>query len=187
MVGESIIEEILTYLEKKGPTNTFRLASVIGMERYQLLNILKKLEEKQAVKFEYGNVIFLKFVSEEISKPVEVQKISLTSEKVVRRKPAKSKVVQLLQTENKQLQGKLSELKETIKELEKKASAHPNTIIKTITKIRIKKVPVIKKIPVPSLKKREKKVKEKPKVKRKFKLFTFLKKLKIIKKPKFVK
>lgn len=198
MAGEDIISEILGYLEKAGPTNTFRLSSVMGMERDQLLSILKKLEEKQAIRFEYGNAVFLKFVSGEKPQSAEVHKISPPSEKAAKRKSKKSKAVLLLQTENTQLQKKLSELKETVKELEKKASARPKTITRTITKTVVKKVPVIrtvvKRIPSPAKKEKEKKVKETQKLKKKFKLpsfklpaFTFMKNIKKLKEPKFVK
>ena len=201
MVGEDIIiSKLLEYLKRAGPTNTFRLASVIGMERDQLLGILKKLEEKQAVRFEYGNAVFIKFVSEEKSRPVEITKTSFAPKKRAKRKSQKSKALQLLQTENKQLQGKLLELKETVKELEKKTRVRPKTITKTLTKTVIKKVPVtkivVKKVPVVKTvvkrihlsSKIKKKIKEKLKSKKfKFPKFTFMKNIKKIKKPEFIK
>lgn len=198
MVGEDIISEILVYLKKAGPTNTFRLSSIMGLERDKLLHILKRLEEKEAIRFECGNAAFLKFVSGEKPRPkaVKIEKSPPRPSTKVKRKPAKPRVLQLLQTENKQLQEKLSELKETVKELEQKAVARPKTITRTVIKTIIKKVPVIKtvvkRIPVPLLPKKERKIKEKPKAKKfefpkKFPKFTFMKNIKQLKKPEFVK
>ncbi len=208
MVGEDIISEVLEYLKKAGPTNTFRLASVMGIDRAKLLNLLKKLEEIQAIQFEHGNAVFLKFVSEEKpkSKPAEIEKPSPHPEQKIKTKSVKSakqKALQLLQTENTHLKGKLSELKETVKELEKKASARPKTITRTViekvpvTKTIIKKVPVIKTVvkkifvrpsSLPAKKEKELTVKKKLKL-FSFKLpkFTFLKNIKKIKEPEFVK
>ncbi len=204
MADEDVIRGILTYLEKNGPTNTFRLSSVMGIDRAKLLSLLKKLEEKQAIRFEHGNAVFIKSISKE--KPAEVQKTSLLPEKAVRRKPAKSKALQSLQTENTQLQLKLSKLKETVKELEKKAHTRPKTITRTITKTVVKTVPVtktvIKKVPV--IKTVVKKIyvhpsplpakKEKKTVKKRLKLpsfkmpsFTFMKNIGKLKTPEFVK
>ena len=202
MAGEDIISELLEYLKRAGPTNTFRLASVIGMERDQLLGILKKLEEKQAIRFECGNAVFIKFISEEKPKPAEITKTSFAPKKRVKRKPQKSKALQLLQTENTRLHRKLLALKETLKELEKKAHARPKTITKTITRTVVKKVPVVKtvvkRIPAPRSQKKEKKIKPKklkkkskkfkvPKFKFKVPKFKFLKSIKQLKKPEFVK
>ncbi len=197
MVGEDVISEILEYLKKAGPTNTFRLSSVMDIDRAKLLNLLKQLEEKQAIRFEHGNAVFIKFVSGEKPKTVEFETSSPRPKQKIERKPAQSKALQLLQTENTQLRGKLSRLKETVRELEKKASARPKTITRTIikkvpvTKTTIKKVPVVKtvvkriSVPRPLLSKK----KEKPKVKRKFKMpsFTFMKNIKQLKKPEFAK
>ena len=196
MVGEDVVYKILDYLEKKGPTNTFRLASVIGMERDQLIKVLKRLEEKQAIRFEYGNALFLKFISEEKakpieSKPLETTKLSSAPPKKVKRK---SKALQFLQTENTQLQRKLSELKETVKELGKKASARPKT--RTVTKTIIRKVPVIKTVvkKIYLSPRKKKKNGKKPTIKKKFKLpsfklpkFTFMKNIKQLKEPEFAK
>ncbi len=214
MAGEDIIGEILVYLKKAGPTNTFRLSSVMGLERDKLLHILKRLEEKQAIKFECGKAIFIKFISREEPQPAEITKTSPKSEKRVKRKPAKSKALQLLQTENTQLQKKLSGLKETVKELEKKATARPKTITRTVTKTVVKKVPMIKTVvkrifvhPSPLPPKKEKKNKKTPKLKQKLKKlktskkfrlpkiklpkfefpkFTFIKNIKQLKKPEFI-
>ena len=211
MVGEDITYQILEYLKKKGPTNTFRLSSVMGMERDQLIKVLKRLEEKQAIKFECGKAIFLKFISEEKPKPIESKPIETA--KIFSAPPPrakrKSKALQLLQTENAQLQRKLLKLKESIKELEKKASARPKTITRTITKTVVKKVPVtktiIRKVPViktvikrihlsPLPSKKNKKTEKESTGKKKFKLpsfklpqFTFMKNIKQLKKPEFAK
>ncbi len=158
MVGRGITTEVLEYLKKEGSTNTFKMARMMGLERNKLLTLIGRLEEKEAVKMERGKVIFLKFPAVQepvlkkpaktISSPPEQQKIK----KIAIRKLAKPNEVLLLQTENKQLQRKVVQLGETMKELERKASAVPKTITKTVTRIIIKKVPVtktiIKKVPV---------------------------------------
>lgn len=196
-MGEDVISKILDYLEKAGPTNTFRLSSVMSIDRAKLLSLLKKLEEKQAIRFEHGNVVFIKFVSGETPKPTEVKEPSFQPQKIAARKPAKPKALQLLQTENTQLQLKLSKLKETVKELEKKAHARPKTITRTITKTVVKKVPVIKTMvkrifvhpsPLPAKKEKEPTIKKKLKLPS-FKLsqFTFMKNIKKLKEPEFVK
>ncbi len=158
MAGEDITSEVLKYLKEEGPTNTFRLTRMMGLERNRLLTLIGKLEEKEAVKFERGNVIFLKFLPEgkaitkassEPRKEATPIKLEPSSEKL--------KIKEFLQTENlrsenKQLQRKVSQLGEAMKELERKASAAPKTITKTVTRTIIKKVPVtktiIKKVPV---------------------------------------
>lgn len=152
--------KILEYLEKQGPANTFRLARVLGIDRHQLLNIIGKLEAKGAIAVRSGMVQFLKFPREEkVASEPERKVLSATPKS----HKAKSKVLQTLQTENKLLKEKLSELKETMQELEQKASVYPKTITRTvikriqsppkiITKVVTKNVPVIKtvikKIPV---------------------------------------
>ncbi len=170
MVGEDINSEILKYLKEEGPTNTFRLTRMMGLERNKLLTLIGKLEQKEAVKCERGNVIFLKFPSiSSIEKPVKaisrlpeqknIEQAATIEKRVVEkrvqaaiRKPAQPKALLQLQAENKQLQRKVWQLGETMKELEQKAQAAPKTITKTVTKTIIKKVPVtktvIKKVPV---------------------------------------
>lgn len=169
MAGENINSgvnsEILKYLKEEGPTNTFRLTRMMGLERNKLLTIIGKLEEKEAVKCERGNVIFLKFLSTEkpvkavaplLSLPEQQKNEQAAARTPAKRKlakpPVKSKALLLLQAENKQLQQKVWRLGETVKELEEKASAAPKTITRTVTKSIIKKVPVvktiIKKVPV---------------------------------------
>jgi len=167
---EDIINEVLGYLKEKGPTNTFRLAGDIGLERHKLLHILEKLEEKGIVGFKHGLAMFLEFPAEEEEKPkpVEIKVSSPKLKKKVKpkktrpkRKPAKA--WQVLQTENKQLKEKLLEVEETMIKLEKKASAVPKTIIKKVPVVKtiIKKVRVVKEIPVPPAPKKKKKVKRK--------------------------
>jgi len=196
MVSVDIINEILEYLKKEGPTNTFRLARDIGLERHKLLNLLEKLEKKGAIEFKHGLAIFLEFPAEEKPKPAEIKESSPKP----KRKPAKPQAWQFFQAENKQLKEKLLEVEETMKKLEKKANAVPKTITKTI----IKQIPitktVIKKVsaPLPRKKKKNKR-KTKKKIKRdiskkkskirKFKLpkFKFMKNIKQLKKPEFAK
>lgn len=84
MTGENIVSEILGYLKNRGPTNTFRLAREIGLDRHELLDILERLEEKQAVRFEHGNAIFIKFISK---KKLKAKKISIP--KVIKKTPVK--------------------------------------------------------------------------------------------------
>lgn len=184
--------QILDYLKKEGPTNSFRLAHKLRIDRYKLLNILKKLEEKQAIRFKHGNAIFIKFISEEKPKPTKIKEPSSKAKEMVKlkvkRKPGKPKALEFLQIENKQLREKLAESEDIIKELGKKASARPKTITRTITKTIIKKVPVIKtvikRIPLPP--KQEKKIQEQSK-KRLFKLpkFDLMAGIKNLKIPKF--
>ncbi len=132
---------VLEYLEKNGAANTFRLARVLGIDRQRLLDSIKRLEAKGAVMVKGGTVQFLKYISEEkaISKP---EKKVLPPVSGPSRAKAKSKVLQVLQTENKQLKVKLADLKSSMKELEKKASASPKT--KIITRTIVKRVPVTK-------------------------------------------
>lgn len=131
--------EILEYLKKQGSANTFRLARKLGIDRHQLLNIIERLEAKGAVAVRSGMVQFLRFLPEE--KKEAPPRIPKPKENVPSAKP---KVLETLQSENKLLKEKLTELKGTIQELEQKASAHPKTIIRNITKTVVKKVPVIK-------------------------------------------
>lgn len=183
--------QILEYLKKEGPTNSFRLAHKLKTDRYKLLNIIQKLETKGALSIKGGVVQFLKFPREEKPKPVKIKEPSPKPKKKAefkaRRKPGKPKVLEFLQIENKQLRERLAGTEDIIKELEKKASAHPKIVTRIITKTVIKKVPVIKtvvkRIPFPL--KQEKKIQEQTKKKWfKFPKFEFggIKNLKI---PKF--
>ena len=167
MGSEGIIREILEYLKKEGSTNTFKMARAIGLERNKLLTVIGRLEKKEAVKLERGNVIFLKFpVAEKpvkaisprseqknidsILEPKKIEKA--VANKLAISKPAKPRALLRLQSENKQLQRKVLQMGETMKELERKALARPKTITKTVTRTIIRKVPVtktvIKEVPV---------------------------------------
>ncbi len=153
MVDESITKKVLEYLKKEGSTNTFKMARTMSLERNQLLTLIGRLEKKEAVKYERGKVIFIKFPA--VEKPVKVVSSLLKQkniEKAATGKPAQPKALLLLQAENKQLQRKVLQLGESMKELERKASAAPKKITKTIIRTIIKKVPVtktiIKKVPV---------------------------------------
>ena len=54
-------KSVLGYLKKKGQTNTFRLATDLGVDRHKLLDIIKKLEGKKLIEFRHGIVKFLKY------------------------------------------------------------------------------------------------------------------------------
>lgn len=198
--------EILEYLKEKGSANTFRLARVLGIDRGHLLDTITQLEAKGAVTVRSGMVHFLQFLREE--KTISEQKKIVPS---VNPEPSseKSKIREFLQSENKQLKEKLQGLEGSMRELEKKASAHPKTITrivtktvikkirsppKIITRIVTKKVPVtktiIKEIPVPSPKKQGRILEQTQKIKVKIQKFKFpkfqlMKKTKKLKMPKF--
>ncbi len=133
---------VLEYLKKHGAANTFRLARVLGIDRQHILDSIKRLEAKGAVIVRGGMVQFLKHIPGEkaISEPSEPEKevppLALKPFK------AKSKALQTLQTENKQLKVQLADLKSSMKELEQKAGASPKT--KIITRTIVKRVPVTK-------------------------------------------
>lgn len=133
--------QILEYLEKQGPANTFRLARALSIDRGHLLDIIEKLEAKGAVTVRSGMVQFLKFPREEKAIPERKERAPSAAPKLRKIEP---NIVETLQSENKLLKEKLTELKETVQELEKKSSAAPKTIIRKITKTVVKKVPVIK-------------------------------------------
>lgn len=65
MVHEDNANKILIYLKRQGQTNTFKLATELGINRDQVLNIIKELEEKRAVKVYSGIVKFLRFNKEQ--------------------------------------------------------------------------------------------------------------------------
>lgn len=166
-MAENTSLKILEYIKEEGPTNTFRLARELNLNRHKVLKIIKDLEAKEALEFKSGLVKFLKFpvIEKKIKKPIEIK----TIKKPKRIAKRKSKVLENLQTENLKLKEKLSTLKVTIKELEQKA-AQPKIIRRTI----IKKVPsppkiikktIIKRIKVPVIKTIIKKVKA-PKIKK---------------------
>lgn len=178
--------EILEYLKKESPINTFRLARELNLDRYKLLNLIKKLEDKGAVEVLHGSVKFLKFPAEEkkevkktISKPKK--KIVKKSEKIKK----KSAVLKTFQAENQELKEKILQLETKLKELEQKPVPTPKIIKKTI----IKKVPTFIPLPKKKKKKAKKKISQKKlKIKKfKFPKFNFIKHIKKLKKTKFVK
>lgn len=137
MVAEDVDNKVLEYIKKQGQTNTFRLARELGIDRYRILNIIKKLEEKGAVEFRSGIVKF-PVKEKKVVKKLKVKKAPL---KVIRKT-----IIKKVYVKSKKLKEQaehIEELEETIKELQKKVSAQPK--IKTI----IKKVPVeLKKEPI---------------------------------------
>lgn len=128
--GEEMTSElkVLNYLQKEGPSNTFRIASNLDMERGHILDIIKKLEEKGALTVKSGIVYFIEYPLVEKEAPE------------LKIRNAKPKIHGILESENKQLKEKLMKLGEALNEFKKKANAPPKIITKTI----IKKVPVIK-------------------------------------------
>lgn len=172
MVFEDIANKILERLQKQGPTNTFRLASESEIDRYKLLKIIKKLEEKQAIELSAGVVKFLKFPSKkrtEIKNIHAIPKKKSKAYKKIKKKRTKRKLIlhKSIQNENKELKEKLltlettikkqsniqnklknqakhiTKLEETIKELQQKSVAHPKIIRRTIIKNIIEKVRAI--------------------------------------------
>lgn len=153
MAVEDAESKILEYLKKEKHANTFRLARELHIDRHKLLNIIKKLEEKQAIEFKYGKVRFLKFPTKEKKQPkVEVKKAP-EPEKEVKYKPKKTiqkkaiaqrktSVLKNLQDENRDLKGGIEKLENTVKELRKKIRVVPKVITRTIIKkvsVRLKK------------------------------------------------
>ena len=186
MVSEDDTTKIFEFLKKQGQTNTFRLARELGIDRYRILNIVKKLEEKGAVEFRSGIVKFLKFPVKE-KKVVKKLKVKKALPKVIRKTIIKK--VYVKPKKLKEQAERIEKLEETIKELQKKVSAQPK--IKTI----IKKVPVPSAPAPPSFpkkKKKKRKTKFKKKVKKELKKFKtpkfkFLKSIKQLKRPEFAK
>lgn len=144
-------KRVLEYLEKKGQTNTFRLARDLDIDRHKILNIIKKFEDKKLVELKFGTVKFLKFpekVKRAAKKIIEVKK-DYSKPKVkykLKRAMAKRKlsILEDLQAENKEFKERFLALEKTIKELQLKASAPPKIIRRTIVKNIIQKVPVEK-------------------------------------------
>ena len=157
MVSEDAATKVLEYIKKHGQTNTFRLASELGVDRSRILNIVEKLEEKEAVEVRSGIVFFLKFPRKEKK---AVKKVAKPKKKARR----KSNALEDLKAENKRLKEKLLELeankerqtsiknkkireqdeqienlKKTIKEVQK---APPKIITRTKVKEVVKRVPV---------------------------------------------
>jgi len=137
MAAEDIVNKVLEYLKEEKQINTFRLATELGIERHKLLNILKKLEEKEAVEIKSGTVKFLKFPGQEkkavekaIKKaPSEPKEKAKAKKATAKRKPG---VLETTQEENKRLKEKLLELQK----------APPKIIRRTKVKKIIEKVPV---------------------------------------------
>ena len=126
MAIEDAQHQVLEYLKKKGQTNTFRLARELRIDRHKLLNVVKELQEKQAIELKYGNVRFLKFPKEERKARIEVKKAlsapkikaehkAKTSTKKIAMHQEKLKLLGSLQYENKELKDRLSELEAGIK------------------------------------------------------------------------
>ena len=117
--------QVLRYLEKEGKTNTFRLASRLGIARYEILDIIKELEEKGAVEFKLGTVKFLKFPEKE--KKIKVKKIKpKKKEKKKEQKPLSKPKEEEPKTIKRKLEEELSET--PIKERPKqKAILKPTT------------------------------------------------------------
>lgn len=126
MAIEDAGNKVLGHLKKEGEKNTFRLARELRIDRHEILNIIKKLEEKGAVELKTGKVRFLKFPKGEKKVKIEVKKaLSTPTEKAKPKAKAsaqrnaklteKLKLFGSLQYENKKLQDKLSELEAGIK------------------------------------------------------------------------
>lgn len=190
MVTEDATNRILEYLKKQGQANTFRLARELGIDRHKILDIIRRLEEKEAIEFKSGMIRFLKFPAKErkiAKRQIEIKKVLPKQKKKVERKKAKAKptILESIKAENKKLRERLwglettvkrysnikKKLQETIKELEKKARS-PKIIRRTI----------VKKIPV---KVKEKVIEAKPK---KFKLprFNIMKNIQQLRTPEFI-
>ena len=143
-------KSVLGYLKKKGQTNTFRLATDLGVDRHKLLDIIKKLEGKKLIEFRHGIVKFLKFpekikkASKKFKKLVEAKKAISKPKKELRCKEKKAmaekrlNVLGILRTENKEFKERFLALEKTIKELQEKASAPPKIIRRTIVKNKFK-------------------------------------------------
>lgn len=169
---------IVEYLEKQGPTNTFRLSRELGIDRHKLLNIVKELEEKRAIGVRHGNVKFLKSPAEEkkvakVKETLPKPKAKKTIQKKARDRGEINLLLRNLEDKNKELREKvlgleasikrqsniknkfryqverIEQLEKTIKELQRKANIPPKIIRRTI----------IKKIPIKVKKKQPKKFK----------------------------
>ena len=172
MVTEDAYNRVLEYLKNHDHINTFRLARELNIDRHKILNIIKKLEEKQAVEFKSGTVKFLKFLKRE-EKPIKVKKTISTSERETEPKVKKAaqrsvkfqeklKALGSLQYENKKLTGKLSELEASIKrqhytktrkfrEQDELIEKLENRLKASQEKAKIKPKIVIRKIEVPKI------------------------------------
>lgn len=165
MALEDGVQAVLKYLREAGPTNTFRLARQLGVERGKVVCILRKLEEKEAVELKTGIAKFLKFPSEEKADRAEKALPKEKTRRITKRAAAKHKAsaTKKLHAENEMLRVRVSELETgyaaksrqlrnqsdciekletTVKALQQKAKARPKVITKTIVKKVIQKVPV---------------------------------------------
>lgn len=145
MGTEYLTIEVLGYLKRKGPTNTFRLATELSIDRHKLLNIIRKLEEKESVNIQTGNVTFLKFPAKEkeaTKKPIKTKKVSRLRPKEFKEKISELeldiKQQSIVKNKLKEQAEHIKELENTIEELYKKANASPKIIRRTV----IEKVPV---------------------------------------------
>lgn len=162
-MGSRDAKNILVYLQKSGPTNTFKLAKDLGKDRLVVLNTLKELEEKKEVELKFGIAKFLKFPEGEkrTAKKKIVRKKRLVKEKTRSRKKkvihkpkklpikkaiAKKKpsILNNLLAENKKFSEKLQELEENIKRQSdvkaklKEQAKHIENIEKTVDELQEK-------------------------------------------------
>ena len=131
MAIEDTPNRVLEYL-KKGPTNTYKLASELGIDRHKILSILKELGKKQLIEFKSGIVRFLKSPVKEkkvLKKLVEVKKAYSKPKKEVEYKTKKTlqklllksianrklSIVKDIQAENKEFKERLLALEASIK------------------------------------------------------------------------
>ena len=112
---------ILEYLKKQGQTNTFRLASELGIDRHKILKIIGKLEKKHLIEFKSGTVKFpekdkkaAKIVAVKMAPSKQERKIVHKIKKATHRN-IKLKVIENLQAENKMFKEKLLGLETRIK------------------------------------------------------------------------
>ena len=121
MKPEDINEKILNYLKNRGPENTFRLSSMLGVERSKILNSIKNLQKNQVIEFRSGIVKLLEFSTK--GRSVKIQQTPLQPKKkfakqtktvvLPKRKKISTKKLKLLkelQNENRGLKEKLLDL-----------------------------------------------------------------------------
>ncbi|MDP2950847.1 MAG: helix-turn-helix domain-containing protein [bacterium] len=122
---------ILEYLKKQGPTNTFRLARGLGIDRHEVLKIIKTLQEKGIIELKSGIVSLLKFPAREIriTKPVKVEKAPKKHKKrikhITKKKPGVKREPKLVEEKSKlieDVQDKYKKIEERLSELEKQSS-----------------------------------------------------------------
>jgi len=124
-------QQILEYLKKLGPTNTFRLARGLGIDRHEILKIIKTLQEKGVVEFKSGIVSLLKFPARgiKIAKPAKVEKTPRKYKKRTKRilwkKPKVKKEHKPVEEKPKlteEIQSEYKKIEERLLELEKQSS-----------------------------------------------------------------